>query len=376
METKKPSSPADAGMDVDTDVDTDADTDVDTDVDTDADGNSGMPPAFCDLLGRNPAFKRALNIAYRAALANCSVLIVGETGTGKELVARAIHLTSERSQGPMVAINCGAIARELIESELFGHEQGSFTGANQARDGVFVQAHRGTLFLDELGELPLLQQPHLLRVLETGVVRRVGGSRERTVDVRVLAATNRLQNLGTDASRLRADLFHRVATVIVHLPPLRERTDDIPLLVRAFIREMTPTLGQHSISRSTMRTLMHYSWPGNVRQLRQAIQRAMTLCPGELTVEHLLPMRLNRVDPGGPRKRRNHSSRAAERTSSRGVAPRDTSDGIVRPIDLIIRDALLDALETHPSLRQAARSLGMAKSTFADWARRLGIIAD
>lgn len=347
---------------------------------------SELSPAFGALLGKNPTFRRALAIAQRAARGQCSVLIVGETGTGKELVARAIHRESERRGGPMVAINCGAIPRELIESELFGHEQGAFTGAQHARDGVFVNAHRGTLFLDELGELPMYQQPHLLRVLETGVVRRVGGNRERTVDVRVVAATNRVQHLGTEASRLRLDLFHRIATVIVHLPPLRERPEDIPLLVRAFMAEMTPALGRHDIARSTMRALLQYTWPGNVRQLRQAIQRAMTLCPEELTLEHLLPGQLGTSGamPYRSDQPSTGSSRAAEsqRPGVAGIArplptvPGDRRPVGLRPIDIIIRDALLDALATHSSMRQAARSLGMAKSTFADWAKRLGAITE
>lgn len=333
-----------------------------------------LPSAFGQLLGRNPNFLRALGIAHRASLADCSVLIVGETGTGKELVARAIHRTSARKSEPMVALNCGAIPRDLIESELFGHEQGSFTGASQARDGVFVQAHRGTLFLDELGELPLAQQPHLLRVLETGIVRRVGGNRERQVNVRVVAATNRLQHLGTEASPLRLDLFHRVATVIVHLPPLRERPRDIPLLVRAFMADLAPTLGRRTISRATLRTLIQYTWPGNVRQLRQAVQRAMTLCHSELSAEHLLPVQLERTAIAQWTPSNCPGMRAAEPSPPHHIVPaRSATDSPLRPIDVIIRDALIDALERHSSMRQAARSLGMAKSTFADWARRLGI---
>ena len=332
-------------------------------------GLTAPATAFDGLRGADPAFRHALDIAHKAATTDCSILIIGETGTGKELVARAIHRASRRRRGPMVALNCGAIARELIASELFGHEAGAFTGANSARDGVFVQAQGGTLFLDELGELPLAQQPHLLRVLENRTVRRLGATRERDIDVRVVSATNRLAHLGTDASRLRLDLFHRVATVIVELPPLRERPDDIPTLVEAFMSDLSPTLGRHTIARATMRALMAHDWPGNVRELRQAVQRAMTLCPDELTLEYLLPPRLHAERPRS-------APRMPERVPSSRVRIAPGAEAGMRPIDLIIRDALMDALDRNSSLRSAARSLGMAKSTFSDWAKRLGIVVD
>lgn len=324
-----------------------------------------MPIAERGLQGEDRIFRRAIAMAIRAAATSCSVLIVGETGTGKELVARAIHDASPRMGGPMVAVNCGAITRELIGSELFGHEQGSFTGATSARDGVFVQANGGTLFLDELGELPKEQQPHLLRVLETRKVRPLGGNKERAIDVRMIAATNRIVGLGGPGSPLRLDLYHRVATVIVPLPPLRERPGDIPILVRAFMSELGPDLGERTIAPATMRALIDYPWPGNVRELRQAVRRAMTLCRDELTLDQLLP----HVKPGSTRGRR-RVNRGRQKRRMR-ICPRTTAS--LRPIDLIIRDALIDALQRHASMRSAADSLGLAKSTFSDWARRLGI---
>jgi DNA-binding NtrC family response regulator len=330
-------------------------------------------PAPCDALarlrGEDQQFRQAIDLALRAAVTPCSVLILGETGTGKELVARAIHEASLRSHAPMIAVNCGAIPRDLIGSELFGHEKGAFTGATSVRDGVFVQADEGTLFLDELGELPLDLQPHLLRVLETCVVRRVGGYRERVVDVRLIAATNRIDDdLG---SALRLDLYHRLATVTVALPPLRKRPADIPLLVHAFMEEMAPELGEHTISRSTIRQLLRYRWPGNVRELRQAVQRAMTLCPGELTLDQLLPQPSN-TRPLPARRRAPKRRRGRGRSSQASFyAPPVGCE--LRPIDRIIRDAFIDALEQNSSLRNAALTLGIPRSTFSDWARRLGI---
>ena len=247
----------------------------------------GPPPAAERLRGQAPAFVGAVELALRAAASDCSVMIVGETGTGKELVARAVHDASARAEGPFVALNCGGLPSNLVGSELFGHVRGAFTGAVRDRDGAFLQASGGTLFLDELGELPIDQQPQLLRVLETGTVRRVGDDAEAPVDVRMVSATNRIADLGTPSSTLRLDLFHRLATVVVTLPPLRDRPGDIPLLVDAFTREFAGE--PRPIARTTMRALCGYAWPGNVRELRKAVQRAIALDPAELTLANLLP---------------------------------------------------------------------------------------
>jgi DNA-binding NtrC family response regulator len=329
----------------------------------------GTLTAFEQLLGENADFRAAIDTAIRAASSECSALIVGETGTGKELVARAIHDASPRAAGPFVAVNCGAIPHELIGSELFGHDKGAFTGAQSERDGVFVHANGGTLFLDELAELPLQQQPHLLRVLETRRVRRIGAERAQPIDVRVVAATNRMENLGTEQSRLRLDLFHRVATVVVTLPPLRHRSDDIPILANAFLEEFRSEYGERVIPRLTMRAMAEYAWPGNVRELRHAIQRAVVLCPYELTVEALLQ---NSVTPMSRVARRPHR-RAASVSHAHAGRKLAAGSRELRPIDALIRDAMLDALERTGSIRRAAAELGMAKSTFADRARRYGI---
>jgi transcriptional regulator with GAF, ATPase, and Fis domain len=226
------------------------------------------------LRGRDPAFRATVEQAIKAAQTDCNVLIVGETGTGKDLLARLIHEASRRATDPFVAVNCGGIPRELIGSELFGHEKGAFTGAHADRDGYFVEAYGGTLFLDEIGELPIELQPHLLRVLESRRVRRIGGASERAVDVRIIAATNRLENLGTEASKLRLDLYHRLATVVLVLPPLRERMGDLSDLVQGMLAELAPEHGLKMLSDGAWKALAENRWPGNVRELRHAVVRA------------------------------------------------------------------------------------------------------
>ncbi len=328
----------------------------------------GVNTAYERLRGLDPTFRKAVETALQAASTSCSVLILGETGTGKELVARAIHEASPRSARPFVAVNCGAIPRDLIGSELFGHEEGAFTGAIAGRDGCFVRAEGGTLFLDELAELPLEQQPHLLRVLENHTVQRVGGDREEPVDVRLVSATNRVEGLGTRSSRLRLDVYHRIATVVVSLPPLRERAADIPLLVRSFVRELA---GERrvQISRTAMRALQRYSWPGNIRELRHAVQRGLALCRGELTAEALLP-----DESAVPISLGAELSARGGRRSLPPRRPALSEDAPpLPPVDAHIRDLMMDALERFGSVRRAAEALGMPKSTFSDRARRLGI---
>lgn len=307
------------------------------------------------LVGVCPAFQRTMDVALRAAVSDCSVLIVGETGTGKELFARLVHEASKRHDAPFVAVNCGAIPSQLIESELFGHVKGSFTGAVSDRDGVFVQADRGTLFLDELGELPRVQQPALLRVLESRRVKRIGDRVEREVDVRIVAATNRLE-LGGDSSPLREDLYHRIATVIVEIPPLRRRVEDLPLLIDHFSRELVPDFGPRHISPETLDTLSEYFWPGNVRELRHAVQRATALSQDELSVDDMLP-----------------PERMRRRTEPIDPVPVPVARESGEPISLfetVTRNLIVDAYERYGSIRRAAKAVGMPRSTFADRLRR------
>jgi transcriptional regulator with GAF, ATPase, and Fis domain len=217
-----------------------------------------------------------------------TVIIEGETGTGKELVARGIHTNSARKEKPFIVVDCGAVQGNLIESELFGHEKGSFTGAIASRQGAFELAHGGTIFLDELGELPLDLQPKLLRVLEQREIKRVGGSKTLKVDVRIIAATNRNLEEEVKKGQFRQDLFFRLSVVRVWLPPLRERRDDIPFIVKRFIDEKQGM----SIDNDALRALMNYNWPGNIRELKNAIERAMSFCENNTIRVSDLPIQI------------------------------------------------------------------------------------
>lgn len=231
------------------------------------------------VIGRSASMLAACERIKRIAPTPATVLLSGESGTGKEVAARALHRMSPRASGPFVPINCAAIAAELIESELFGHVKGAFTGAKQNREGLFYYARGGTLFLDEIGELPLAAQAKLLRVLEERRVRPVGSEQEVPIDVRVIAATNRDLKAEVAAQRFRQDLYYRLQVVEVSLPPLRERPEDIPLLVEHFMGELAPALGMPPLvldARSLAR-MAAYDWPGNVRELRNFIERSLIL---------------------------------------------------------------------------------------------------
>ncbi|MGZ6123625.1 MAG: sigma-54-dependent transcriptional regulator [Myxococcales bacterium] len=234
------------------------------------------------LVAEGPAMKEVMRVVQKVAPTPTTVLIEGESGTGKELVARALHALSPRADCPFVAVNCGAIPETLIESELFGHAKGAFTDARTAKRGLFEEADGGTLLLDEIGELPLLVQPSLLRVLQQGEVRRVGDSRAARVDVRVLAATVRDLALEVQEGRFREDLFYRLNVIQVHLPPLRDRREDIPTLIEHFIARTNTKLSMNmeGVAPEAMKLLIEYGWPGNVRELENTIERAMVLSDG------------------------------------------------------------------------------------------------
>lgn len=234
------------------------------------------------IIGESPSLKNVLKLIERVAPTDKAVLIQGESGTGKELVARSIQEKSRRADKPFVTINCAALPESLIESELFGHEKGSFTGATARKDGLFEVADGGTLFIDEIGELPLAAQPKLLRVLEDGSLRRVGSHQERKVDVRVLAATNRDLEKEVAAGRFREDLYYRINVMSLVLPALRERTSDIPLLVQHFLGP------EWTVDADAMDALVGYGWPGNIRQLANALDRATVLADdGVILIEDL-----------------------------------------------------------------------------------------
>jgi two-component system response regulator AtoC len=257
------------------------------------------------VVGRSPQLAAAIALAEKVARHPSTVLVTGESGTGKELVARHIHRQSPRAAAPFVAVNCGAIPETLLESELFGHAKGAFTGATADRDGLFADADGGTLFLDELGELPVPLQVKLLRALQEGEVRRVGDNASRTVDVRVVAATSRDLEADVAAGRFRADLYYRVNVVRIHLPPLRERTEDIPELVRHFVDRFNARLGLRvtGVSAAAMRALVEHPWPGNVRELENTVERAMVLADHDridlAQLPALTPVVRNAIDPNG-----------------------------------------------------------------------------
>ena len=248
-----------------------------------------------DMIGSTPVMLQLYDQILRAAPTQARVLILGENGTGKELVARAMHRNSQRAEGPFVRVNCAAIPRELFESELFGHERGAFTGATARRKGKFVRAHKGTVFLDEVGEIPLELQPKILRAIESGEVEPVGADREITVDVRVIAATNRDLDRAVAEGRFRQDLFYRLQVVTLRAPALRERKDDIPALAQRFLADTCAenNLPQREMSPAALRRLIDHDYPGNVRELRNLVERLVILTSDRLidveAVEQCMP---------------------------------------------------------------------------------------
>jgi DNA-binding NtrC family response regulator len=253
---------------------------------------SRLPGAepFGGILTRSPRMQEVLRIVERVAPTDSAVLILGESGTGKELVARGIHERSPRAARPFVPIHCGALPREVLESELFGHEKGAFTGAVGTKPGLIELADGGTLFLDEIGEMEPDSQVRLLRVLESGMFFRVGGTRPRRVDVRLVAATNRDLAEAMRQGEFRQDLYYRINTITIQLPPLRERREDVPLLAQHFV-EANASYGKKELSAATLGVLEAYAWPGNVRELLHAVERAVILSkddeiqPGDLPPE-------------------------------------------------------------------------------------------
>ncbi len=245
---------------------------------------------FHGMLGRSRVMRGLFDQIRQLARAEGPVLVIGESGTGKELVARAVHAESERARGPFLAINCAGLPAELLESEFFGHVSGAFTGANRAHKGLFQQADGGTLFLDEIGEMPLPLQAKLLRVLQEGTIRPVGAERELSVDVRIIAASNR--PLETEAGReaFREDLFFRLETFILQVPPLRDREEDLELLAAGFVAHFAARSGRpvRGLAPAALAQLRRYPFPGNVRELQNAIERAVTFCHGRsIELEHL-----------------------------------------------------------------------------------------
>jgi DNA-binding NtrC family response regulator len=243
---------------------------------------------FGPMIGAAPAMQKVYDLVSRAAPTEATVLITGETGTGKELVAQTVHLLSRRHREPFLPVNCGAVTPSLIESELFGHERGSFTGADRLHRGYFERSHRGTMFLDEITEMPPELQVKLLRVLETGKLMRIGGSDSIAVDVRVIAATNRKPEEAVSSGKLREDLLYRLNVFPIHLPPLRERGEDVEMLAEHFLAALNKDEGtDKAFTRPALQRLRAHNWPGNVRELRNLVQRAFILAEQQVGLDCL-----------------------------------------------------------------------------------------
>ncbi len=327
-------------------------------------GASGAPYG---IIGRSAPMHELVEMIATVAPSEATVLITGESGTGKELVARALHAASHRAAKPLVIVNCAALTETLLESELFGHERGAFTGADRRREGRFVQADGGTLFLDEIGEMPLTLQAKLLRALQQGEVQRVGSDTPLTVDVRVIAATNRDLREEAAAGRFREDLYYRLNVIAVHVPALRERAGDVPLLAAFFLDRYTEKNRKHlkGFSPQAMDLLLRHDWPGNVRELENAIERAVILATGDYVTERELPLHLGNAGSGGGGGSGGSSDGNAG--AGAGKAPAD-GDGLAPYAGLSLEDlerrAIIATLrETGDNKSEAARRLGITRAT-------------
>jgi two-component system nitrogen regulation response regulator GlnG len=323
------------------------------------------------LIGESAAMQEVFRTIGRLSRSSIGVLLTGETGCGKEVVARAVHQHSPRSQGPFVAINTAAIPTELLESELFGHEKGSFTGAHERRAGRFEEAAGGTLFLDEIGDMPLPLQTRLLRVLAEGDYYRVGGRDLLRADVRVLTATHQdLQRKIAEGS-FREDLYHRLNVITIELPPLRERTEDIPLLARHFLRQAADDMGleEKYLLPETIQALQRKAWPGNVRQLQNLCQQLCVMAPGEQILPEDLPARLSEKDPGGEA---GDSWAEALRNWTRKALLNGQVDLMTKArgeMEKIVFDCTLE--HTGGKRVEAARLLGLGRNTLTRKLREL-----
>jgi DNA-binding NtrC family response regulator len=327
---------------------------------------------FSALLGFSPAMRRAVDLLRRASASDVTVLLEGESGTGKEVAARAVHAEGARRTGPFVAVNCGAIPVGLIESELFGHERGAFTGAVAARKGRFEEADGGTLFLDEVGDLRIDLQVKLLRVLQERKVQRVGGTGTRALDVRVMAATNRDLRALLAAGAFREDLYYRLSVFPVRLPALREREGDIPLLAAEFLRRFGVSHRRpvDGFSRDASQALEAYHWPGNVRELENVVERAVLMEDGLQVSLGSLPDPVVEAPEGGNRPAPGAAARAADPPAPAGAARAED----IRPLDEEEKRIILRALDaTAWNIQEAAARLGISRATIYRKIERYGI---
>lgn len=322
--------------------------------------------AFDEIVGSAPDFRAALAIAAKAARARAPVLIEGESGVGKEVVAEAVHAASPRSKRALITLNCGAIPANLVESELFGHEKGAFTGAFERKIGKFQDADGGTIFLDEIGEIPLEAQVKLLRVLESGEIQPIGARHPIIVDVRVIAATNKRLADEVEAANFREDLYYRLNVVQVTIPPLRERTGDVPALARHLLARIAqqPGLRQLGITDDALALLVEYDWPGNVRQLQNALFRAAVLCDGAALTRADFPQIAAR----------GHRRTGAPTSINGGGVTLFRPDGNLRPLEDIEADVIRLAIGHYRGrMTEVARRLGIGRSTLYRKLGELGI---
>lgn len=326
-----------------------------------------------ELYGVSSAIQTVRETIARVAPTNATVLITGETGTGKELVARAIHRGSPRANKPFIAVNCAAFTETLLESELFGHEKGAFTGADRARQGLFEAAHEGTLFLDEAGEMSPAAQAKLLRILVDGQLLRVGSTKPRTVNVRVLVATHRDLPQRVRDGLFREDLYYRLAVVPIHIPPLRQRREDIPGLAERFARQTATELSLPSrrLSADAMQSLTQYDFPGNIRELKNLIERAYILSAREEIGPENFPMS-HTLPPGGPVPAGNGDARVAQAGLQLPGEPFDLTEFLEK----MEKDLILRTLgSTNGAQAEAARRMGLSRSALAYKLNKYGIRA-
>ncbi len=331
------------------------------------------------IVGRSPSMQEVYKAIGRVALLDVTVLIVGESGTGKELVARALYQHSHRKDRPFLAINCAAIPESLLESELFGHERGAFTGADRRRIGKFEQAHQGTIFLDEIGDMALSTQAKMLRLLQEQRFERLGGNETIQTDVRVIAATNHDLEAAVSAGRFRQDLLYRLNGFTIHLPPLRERIDDLPLLVDHFLKIFNRDLNRQvrSVAPETMRLLEAYPWPGNVRELQSTIRYAMVHAAGEVLTADCLPESLRDwtsgvgAEPAAPSAGFDLAEHV-QRLLRSGDA--DIYRKACEAADRVILEAILR--HTHGNQVQASELLGISRTTLRAKMKALGMIVE
>ena len=335
------------------------------------------------IIGRSGAMQQVFKLIGQVAASDATALVTGESGTGKELVARAIYSHSQRSTQPFLAINCAAIPEQLLESELFGHERGSFTGATMQRVGKFEQCNKGTIFLDEIGDMTPPTQTKILRVLQSGTFERVGGNQPIQADVRVIAATNKPLEAAVAAKQFREDLFYRLNVVRIHIPPLRDRRDDIPLLVNYFLKKISREQQQNpkSIAASVIKTLEKYHWPGNVRELENAIRRAHVMAKTDAILLSDLPPEISGQVGGGaavPVTTVAGEAAASDAASlARQLFQWARRDPKLKIIPAVERELVIQALkETNNNQVHAAKMLGITRATLRKRIDKFGILRE